>query len=99
MLDTKRLGETGLSSSRRVQVTAPAGSAPTFLVTKTRPVVVAAHAVVLSAVVRSTAATAPPALSAPCPAPFRATASIFTQSPHGRSKAPVHSLQRRCASS
>src|SRR5829696_951548 len=71
MLETNRPGVTA-SSSTRVQLTlvatrAPAtiatGSASTFFDTNTRPVVVAAHAVDVSALVRSTAAIAPPARS------------------------------------
>src|SRR5437773_7522264 len=57
MLLTNRFGVTA-SWSRRVQLTALAGSASTFLLMNTRPVVVAAHAVERSAAVRSIAATA-----------------------------------------
>ena len=58
MLETNRFGVTA-SSSSRVQVTALAGSAATFFEMKTRPTVVAAHAVDVSAVVRSIAPVAP----------------------------------------
>ena len=63
MLETKRPGSIAVSSSSRDQVTALAGSAPTFFVMKTRPVIVAAHAVDESAAVRSTAETPAPARS------------------------------------
>ena len=61
MLLTNRPGMVAESSSRRVHETALAGSASTFFEMKTRPVVVAAHALDVSAVVRSIAAMLPPA--------------------------------------
>src|SRR5687768_1410690 len=97
MLLTNRFGVTA-SSSRRVKLTAEAGSAFALLETNTRPVVVAAHRVELFARVRSTAATAPPARS-PHSGAVRRTVPSSAQSPQTASKVPVHSLQIRLASS
>ena len=51
--------------SRRLNRTALAGSASAFVEMKTRPVLVAGQGVDVSAAVRSTAATTPPARSVP----------------------------------
>src|SRR6202035_6039284 len=61
MLLTKRCGAAGERVAMRVKVTDVDGLASAFFETKTRPVVVAAHSVELSAMVRSVAATTPPA--------------------------------------
>src|SRR5918993_2624888 len=70
------------------------GSAFTFFVMKTRPVLVAAHALDVSAVVRSIAATLPPA-RLPQAAAVKRTGPSSAQSPHVMSgrKSPVHVLQ------
>src|SRR5918994_6039534 len=75
------------------------GSAFTFFVMKTRPVLVAAHAVNVSAVVLSTAATLPPARSPQAEAVKR-TGPSSAQSPHVMLgwKSPVHVLQCSWAS-
>src|SRR6266511_1402602 len=95
MLLTKRFGVVGRSS--RSQLTALPGSASTFLVAKTRPVCVAAQAVVESVFVRSIATTDPPARS-PRAALFNDGSAICTQSPQTTLKSPVHVLQCCCAS-
>src|SRR5262245_27574396 len=94
---TNRPGVAAESSSIRVQVTALAGSASTFFEMKTRPVVVAAHALDESAVVRSMAATFPPA-RLPQAALVKRGAPSSAQSPHVSANVPVHSLQIACAS-
>src|SRR5262249_55512323 len=63
---------------------------------KTRPSVVAAHAVDVSATVRSIAATPPPARSPQNPE-VRRLGPSSAQSPQTASKVPVHSLQIRLA--
>ena len=65
----------------RVHATDDAGSAPTFFETKSRPVVVAAHAVTVSAGVRSIALTAPPERS-PRSLVVSDELPARTQSPH-----------------
>ena len=95
MLLTNRFGVTA-SSSSRVQVTAAAGSASTFFVTKTRPVVVAAQPVDVSAFVRSIATTAGPA-RLPQAALVSGTAPSGAQSPQA-AESPVDLLQTACAS-
>src|SRR6185295_9767750 len=97
MLLTKRLGSLAASESSRVHVTADAGSASTFFEMKTRPVVVAAHAVEPSPEVRSIAAMLPPARS-PQAALVSRDVPSSAQSPHVSAKVPVHSLQIACAS-
>src|SRR5215831_1869762 len=99
MLLTNRLGVTA-SSSRRVKVTALAGSASAFLVMNTRPVVVATHIVELSAVVRPIAPTAGPARS-PHAALVSGVGPSRSKSPHSLPvcELPVHSLQIALASS
>src|SRR5512132_543465 len=98
MLVTYRLGVLGRSI--RVQTTAEAGSAPTFFEMKTRPLFPPAHAVDVSAVVRSIAATE---LPGPPRSPQKSLVSGLgpsrSQSPHGAAPLPVHSLQIACASS
>src|SRR5687768_204496 len=98
MLLTNRFGAPAKSSSRRVQLTAAGSLASTLFVRNSRPVVVAAHADVVLALVRSIAATAPPER-----VPQNAAVSRFgpssAQSPHTASKVPVHVLQIRLASS
>ena len=98
MPETNRPGEVAESSSSRVQETLDAGSASTSFVMKTRPVVVAAHSVDVSAVVRAIAAIAGPARS-----PQKASVSGFgpsrSQSPQvPNGPVPVHSLQTALAS-
>src|ERR687898_1789724 len=97
MLLTNLFGVTA-SSSSRVHVTAEAGSALMFLEMKTRPVVVAAQPVDASAVDRSIAETAGPALS-PHAASVRRTAPSSAQSPQTTVKSPVQVLQCCWASS
>ena len=97
MLDTNRFGSIVVSSSSRVHDTALAGSAPTFFVMKTRPVDVPAQADDESALVRSTAATLPPARS-PQKAAVSRLGPSSAQSPHWTAKSPVHELQCCCAS-
>jgi hypothetical protein len=65
MLETARAGELPASESSRVNVTAVAGSAFAFFEMNTRPVVVAAHSVVLSPGARETQLTLPPARVVP----------------------------------
>src|SRR5512132_259081 len=97
MLLTNRFGVAAESSSSRVQVTALAGSASTFFEMKTRPVVVAAHAVDVSAAVRSIAAVAPPA-RVPHAAFVSGVGPRRAQSPQALpGPVPVHSLQTACA--
>src|SRR5262245_19389717 len=97
MLLTNRPGDSAESSSRRVHDPALAGSAATFFVMNTRPVVVAAHPDELSAVVRSTAAMFPPA-RLPQAAFVNLGVPSSAQSPQVSAKVPVHSLQIACAS-
>src|SRR6266545_1547181 len=96
MLLTNRFGVTA-SSSSRVHKTALAGSASTFFEMKTRPTVVAAQALDVSAGVRSMEAVAPPARS-PKAASSSGVGPSRSQSPHveklpGGIPVPVHSLQ------
>src|SRR6266511_528187 len=92
MLLTNRFGVTA-SSSSRVHKTALAGSASTFFEMKTRPTVVAAQALDVSAGVRSMEAVAPPARS-PQAASLSGVAPSRSQSPHVlNGPVPVHSLQ------
>src|SRR4029453_11195778 len=97
------------SSSRRVHVTAEAGSTATFFEMNTRPLFVAAHAVFVSPVERSTAVTAPWAAGggggarSPQAASVKGTVPRCAQSPQvakfpGGLPVPVHSLQIACAS-
>src|SRR5262245_4130943 len=97
MLLTNRPGDVAKSSSRRVHETALAGSAAALFEMNTRPVVVAAHAEELSAVVRSTAAMFPPA-RVPQAAFVNLVGPSSAQSPHWAENVPVHSLQIACAS-
>ncbi len=111
MLLTKRFGVVGRSirfqttflATRRVFVdggvagNSSTPGASTFFVTNTRPVVVAAHAVPVSAAVRSIWATFPPARS-PQAASIRRTWPSSAQSPHWTPPIPVHSLHRMFAS-
>ena len=76
----------------RVNTTEAFGSASALCEMKTRPVLVAAHNVVLSAAVLCTAATAPPA-KVPSACAVSEVAPIVTQSPHCTVKSPVNSLQ------
>src|SRR6476469_7714328 len=92
ILDTARFGEFGADKSHRVNVTVLAGSASAFFEMKTRPVVVDAHSVELSAVVRLIQPMAPP-LRVPRLAEVNETPSSGTQSPHCTVKSPVNSLQ------
>src|ERR671930_529731 len=92
MLLTKRFGVTAESSSRRVHETALAGSRSTFVEMKTRPLLVAAHAVEVLAVVRSIAATAPPALEPHAPS-VSGVGPRRSQSPQVSANVPNHSLQ------
>src|SRR6266480_7355271 len=97
MLLTNRFGAAAESSSRRVQETALAGSWSTFVEMKTRPLVVAAHAVEVSAFVRSIAATAPPE-RVPHAASVNGVGPRRAQSPQTAARVPNHSLQTACAS-
>src|SRR6266487_5731786 len=93
MLLTNRFGVAAESSSRRVHETALAGSWSTFFEMKTRPLVVAAHTVEVSAFVRSIAATAPPD-RVPHAASVNGVGPRRAQSPHvAKGPVPVHSLQ------
>src|SRR5918997_3415593 len=98
MLLMKRFGAPAKSSSSRVHETVVASSASTLPVTNRRPVVVAAHAELVLAFVRSIAATAPPA-RVPQDAAVRRSGPSSTQSPHTSSKVPKKELQMRLASS
>src|SRR6266545_571298 len=96
MLLTNLFGVTA-SSSSRVHETAAAALASTLREMNTRPVVVAAHAVDVSAEVRSTAATAPPDRT-PQNEPVSGLPPACCQSPHTPLKVPVHVLQTLFAS-
>ena len=104
MLLIARFGAFASSVSILVNVTALAGSAFAFFETKRRPVVVAAQAVELSAVVRLIQPTAPPLRVAPyvhvfvvvvahVSRPFVDASPSCTQSPHCTVKSPVNWLQ------
>src|ERR671914_459861 len=90
MLVTNRFG-VAASSSSRVHPTVAGLAASTFLLMKTRPVVVAAHAVDVSAVVRSTAATAGPARS-PQKASVNRLGPSSAQSPQSSGTVASHAL-------
>src|SRR5262245_54412557 len=77
-----RSGSFAESESRRMNVTALAGSASAFDEMNTRPFVVAAHSVDVSEAVRSTIAIAPPARSVPQPFPVSEVGPSGSQSPH-----------------
>src|SRR4051812_33592298 len=85
-------GEFAAVWSMRLNTTEAAGSASPFFETKTRPVVVAAHRVLLSAVVRSRAATFPPE-RVPKLALVSVTGPSLAQSPQTTVKSPKNSLQ------
>ena len=76
------VGVVAVSSSIRVHVTALAGSALTFFDTNTRPREVADHEVDVSAFVRSTDETSPPARS-PQAASVSRVGPSSAQSPQG----------------
>src|SRR5438132_13327525 len=92
MLLIGRFGEFVSSESSRVKVTALAGVASAFFEMNSRPVVVEAHKVELSAEVRLTQLMAPP-LRAPREDGVSVAPSRSSQSPHGAVKSPVNSLQ------
>src|SRR5947208_576374 len=104
MLLIARLGAFASSVSRRVNITALAGSAFAFFEMNRRPVVVEAHNVELSAEVRLIQPTEPPLRVAPyvhvfvvvvahVSRPFVDASPSCTQSPHCTVKSPVNSLQ------
>src|SRR5260221_1202649 len=89
---TNRFGLLTASESTRTKVTEDAGSSSAFLLTKTRPVAVAAHSVEESLAVRRRSATPlPPAGSGPKPLPINCPAALGSpsgaQSPQGTLKA------------
>src|SRR5436853_3839219 len=92
ILDTARPGALAASVSSRVNVTALAGFASAFFEMKTRPVVVAAHSVELSLVVRLIQPMDPP-LRLPRLDEVNEAPSRGCQSPHTTLKSPLNSLQ------
>src|SRR4029077_3193915 len=94
MLLIGRPGEFVASVSRRVNVTALAGSAPAFFEMKRRPRGVAAQRVELSVVARLTQVICPPP-RVPRELVVSDNTSSATQSPHVyvAGKSPVNSLQ------